>query len=62
MPMIERQPQSVASGIGQAPASAVRLDGFKRAGKEAGLVRAGNDTPRHVRDVVADFLQYDAKG
>ncbi len=62
MPMIERQPQSVASGIGQVPASTVRLDGFERAGKEARLVRAGGDMPRHTRDILADFLQYDAKG
>ena len=62
MPMIERQSQSVAPGIGQAPVSTVRLDGFEHAGKEARLVRAGGDTLRHVRDVLADFLQYDAKG
>ena len=62
MDMIERQPQDIVAGIAQAPASTVGLGGFEQAGKEERAGRAGGDTPRHVRDILADFLQYDAKG
>ena len=62
MDTIERQPQTVIAGVGQAPASTVRLGRVEQAGKQEWPGRAGSDTPRHVRDILADFLQYDAKG
>ena len=62
MDMVERQPQNIIAGVAQAPASTVRLGGFEQAGKGEQASRAGGDTPRHVRDILADFLQYDVKG
>ena len=62
MDKIERQPQSARSGIRQAMASGIRQDGARDIRKGAQPAREGGDTPRHVRDILADLLQYDAKG
>lgn len=62
MDEIERQPQGPHPVARRMMASGIRQDGAGAVRKGAQPAREGGDATRHVRDILADFLQCDAKG